>query len=413
MGKLLVPFAIRRNDTKFFSEHLSRLDQLEVAEMRNGAVGARRKGEEAMFRCPECSGHLYPRGGMNGLVAHWAHLGKYLCPLETRRRLTPDEVSGIIFRGRQEGQAHTRLRLLLHRLAGLDPMTEPESLRTNKYDKPEQGTGCYPDVLFRHGGRTIVLEAQLAPVSLSTIATRRDHYDRQGAHLLWVTQHFDPENCSRLFKWDVIADQAGVMFSIDQEIVSLAEADGSFRLRRFIYDRKTTKWSSSIVRLAEIEFPERGLTSLSDEQWARTFKRLWIIASEQEDRSELFAIHIDALLARIGREGEPGDGRYSDSAITNVISTLLSIERGEPVDYRQGLVHMMDMRVPGCFAGRCAPLFRLALRHFQPELLEHRTVRHAFRKAREKCIGLGLTEFDRTSLWGDVWSTLFPAHKLT
>ncbi len=68
-----------------------------------------------------------------------------------------------------------------------------------KYEPPaddmraEFPYGRYPDVQFQIGRTTVILEAQLATITLHGINGRRAFYDRKGSKLLWVMRNFDPD----------------------------------------------------------------------------------------------------------------------------------------------------------------------------------------------------------------------------
>lgn len=74
----------------------------------------------------------------NGSRYFWSHLprGAYECPLEVKRKLTPDQINARIFHGRQEGEAHKNLVALLARLAEADPAVGSVSLEA--YERPTE-----------------------------------------------------------------------------------------------------------------------------------------------------------------------------------------------------------------------------------------------------------------------------------
>jgi hypothetical protein len=409
-ASLLIPFADTRDGGSSIScEGLAELSEYDIAQMRNAAALARRRGEPPLFRCPECRGPLFSRGDRSGRRPHWSHFGsdRSPCPYD-RRRLSPDAVSALIFRGRQEGEAHQNLRLLLFRLASSDPQTLPGSCSTDQYDRPEEGTGCYPDVIFEQAGKKRVLEVQLARISLASIATRRNHYSKQGADLIWVTRNFDQYAFKRMFQWDIIAAQSGTVYSIDDEVLQLIAVDNRLRFRQFKFDTMSNGWFSSIVLLTDIEAQPLPQAAI-DVDWHVQFKRQWIELASNPNPDRVKAVLVPQLLEKLAMK--PGDlpPDLNIHSLEVVVSTLLSIEQGRSIGHYKGnLTHMINYRSVATCNGRCVRLFHLAISRLQPDLLKKPSIRKHLDQALQKCRTAGVAPFDRHSVLGKLWLLLWP-----
>ena len=323
-----IPYALEFPAGIEFRANLADIDDIEYSAWRTDAYLRRGQNREARFRCPGCRERIYPKGGF--LVGrHWSHFDddRRLCIYETKRPLSDDDVSRLIFDGRQEGQQHETLRLKMVSLLVNDPQTTPASCTTNTYLKPEEGSGCYPDVKAKHHGEQFVFEIQLAPVSLTTIARRWSFYNRQRHILLWVTKNFDPTCILNIFKWDVSSSQNCYVFSLDDDVIALINIDHRVRLRAWRYLGKN--WTNEIILLSKIYYDEIHNFIVVDTFWADEFKERWI------ERAHLSYYDcydmLDEIFERIsGRLIDPSK-EFNLNELTRLINVMISIEQGKPI----------------------------------------------------------------------------------
>ncbi len=370
----------------------------------------------ARFQCPVCFGRLYPRApAQPGYRYYWSHLPGAACPLEIKRRLTPDQINARIFAGRQEGEAHRALVALLLGLAESDPSVSAGSVLKGEYEPPtpemrtEFSFGRFPDVQFLLGDLKVILEAQLATITLHGINGRRAFYDRSGARLLWIMRNFDPSGPLRASIRDIIADQAGVLFSLDPEVEARCHREERLLLRAW----KCTDdgdWSNSIVHISE------AAAVAKQKAWADAFKERWVLAYrgrgfydvEGPDPWAMF----DEITERAGLAPPQFPHDDASPCLLDLVRTLISLEAG----FVTGSRHLKLVSLANSFnvhgGHRAANLIRKALERWQPALLKIASVRHAFEHAKTMMEKNKEAPWGRNSPIGRIRDVLFPEWRL-
>jgi hypothetical protein len=367
------------------------------------------------YLCPACGSPVYPRAPVrpNGRN-FWSHRPKFAesCPLAAGRPLSPNQINRLIFQGRQEGEAHRSLVALLMRLAIADPGTVKETVRTGEYERPtpdmlaEFPHGRFPDVAFTYGKTKVVLEAQLATITLHGINGRRAFYDRHGAALLWVTRNFDPVGSLRASMRDILADQRGSLFSVDQDALELSVADGIFRLRVWTYDLQAGKviWTSEIRPLVDI------IETVRPRPWSERFKDEFIEAYDGKGLHAEGAPDPDAFLERaltqIGALNVFTEHEKENMLV--ILSLLISLEAGRVVG--SGHEKLISVANHFDYGGRHGyrNLVVRALLHWQPDLLKQPSMQTSLARAERKLQETSDKPFLRNSVIGMLRATLFP-----
>jgi hypothetical protein len=416
--KLQIPSVIEEATGRNWSpDDLAVMDRLDRSSLRLLVTARRiRQGvHPRIFRCNSCRGLVYPReaGGIGR--PHWVHRtgpnADRPCEYDKRRILTPDEINGLIFRGRQESAAHRDLVDLLYRLAKADPNTAHGIPNPDSYYKPEPDKhGLYPDVRFDHSSQQVVLEAQLATISLHTINLRRTSYDAGMVALIWVTRNFDPRSVIRASVMDIAADQRGMIFDIPAELVKLSETDSLFRLRRWYF--KGGEWISEVVSIADairLVVPRPP--------WHADFKRRWIEVA----RSIRYMDIAPSVRSEFKAELETKLG-FNDSHSVDEIdhidwlwfaNIMISIEYGQVLGYHhEKIVSCVHSVLQSEDLFRAFKLFKLALEQWLPELAKDPKILKKFSQADTFCRTKNLRPWTRKDRAGRLREVLFPDWKL-
>lgn len=369
------------------------------------------------YECPACGGQIYPHAPVRpGGRYFWSHLPREAigCPLESKRKMSPDQVNAKIFHGRQEGQAHRDLVALLVRLAEADPnvasVTRGEYVPPTDEMRSQFPYGRFPDVRFVCGNSQIVLEAQLATITLHGINGRRAFYDREGSILLWVMRNFDPRGPMQASVRDIVADQVGQLYSIDNDIVALGDADGLFRLRRWVFlgDDEAEPWESSTVTIAEAASLARPV------RWCDDFKKRWIVAYPGATRDSPNGSDPYAMLNEVARQA--GLPPYRNDAeglcMLRLVRLLISLEAGKVTGSGHAKLISLANSFDSSGGHRAYLLVTAAVRHWQPELLTRGSMVKAIERARDRLRKDGTLAWRRSSPIGRIRDVLFPDWKL-
>jgi hypothetical protein len=393
------------------------MDRLDRSALRL-LVTARRMRQGAhprIFRCNSCRGLVYPReaGGIGR--PHWIHRTKpnanRPCEYDRRRKLTPDEISRLIFRGRQESAAHRDLVNLLYKLAKADPDTAPDIPDADSYYKPEPDRhGLYPDIRFEHSGQQVVLEAQLATISLHTINLRRTSYDAGKVALIWVTRNFDPRSVIRASVMDIAADQRGMIFDIPSELVERCEADGLFRLR--LWHIKGGEWVSEVVLIADAV-----RLVMPRPPWHTDFKRRWIEVARGVRYMDIApGVRSDfkaELETQIGVSESLDAEEIDHTDWLWFANVLISMECGQVLGYHhEKIISCVHSVLQSEDLLRAFKLFKLALEQWLPELVKDPKILKKLSQADIDCRARNLRPWKRDDRAGRLRDILFPDWQL-
>lgn len=153
------------------------------------------------FVCPVCSKALMIRCGkrhkgdprLNEDFHFWHGRSHNACPLSQESRHSKEYILAAKYHGQREGQAHIRLKHLIHDSLRCDSrFTDAAIERTWKLEgDPRQWRR--PDVSAKFLGMPVVFEIQLSTTFVSVMAERRHFYRERGALLVWIVADFNPE----------------------------------------------------------------------------------------------------------------------------------------------------------------------------------------------------------------------------
>jgi hypothetical protein len=418
MKPLRIPYAIdletnRRISADEIAEMMT--DPRSTIRLRATASKDTLARKALRLSCPACSQQLYPHAPRLSEARYfWSHLPRQarFCPLESKGKLSPDQVNSRIFDGREESNAHKDLVALLMRYAASDPQIEAETVVSGAYEPPrpeirvEFPYGRFPDVKFAFGMTSVVLEAQLATITLHGINGRRAFYDRSDIRLLWVMRNFDPTGTLRASVRDIIADQAGMLYSIDHEVEAAIAADRRFRLRVWAYQAVDDSWSD------RIELIENCIALARPQRWADTFKARWIEAYGGRNYRDVQDPRVEAMLAEVVEHAQIDTSEIIPNSMLPLIRLLISLESGTVA----GSGHRSLISIANSFdfndGHRALALVRKAIERWQPAVLNRNSVGEALARAQATLDRTGDKEWGRRSVLGRIREALFPDWRL-
>lgn len=174
-------------------------DYAALIRLRNEIEDAIAAGTPKLV-CPICGAPVYLRCGfrhksdarLSEDFHFWHGPGESKCPLSQTSRLSRKEILAAKYHGQREGQAHIRLKHLVHDSLCSDPrFTDVAIERTWRLEgDPRQWRR--PDVSSCFQGVPVVFEIQLSTTFVSVMAERRHFYRERGALLVWIVADFDP-----------------------------------------------------------------------------------------------------------------------------------------------------------------------------------------------------------------------------
>jgi hypothetical protein len=414
--ELLIPYALDlERDVRISADDIAVImsDPRSTIRLQATASSDTKSRKALRFGCPACGQKLYPHAPTTKNGRHyWTHLpgGADECPLERKRKLTPDQINARIFRGRQEGDAHKDLVRLLAELAERDASVEGVEL--GAYEAPDDAMrsefpfGRFPDLKFTCNGNRVVLEAQLATITLHGINGRRAFYDRSGACLLWVMRNFDPRVPMRASVRDIVADQSGCLFSLDRDLIIMSRDDGVFRLRTwsFVGEERDEPWEAGVVTIAEAAAMARPV------RWSDEFKRRWIEAYKGASYVDLGRPDPFAMLAELAKKAglPPFELDTQGECMLALVRLMISLEAG----FVAGSGHPKLISLANSFdvngGHRAVSLVRKAVERWQPELLAQPSMIRALARAEAKLKSTGDLKWGRRSPIGLMRDALFP-----
>jgi hypothetical protein len=219
-------------------------------------------------------------------------------------------------------------------------------------------------------------------------------------------RNFDPRGPMKASVRDIIADQSGLLFSLDSDLIALSAGDGLFRLRAWAFrgDGLEEPWEASVVTIAEAEARARPI------RWSDDFKRRWI----EEYRGVSYWTHGRCdpyvLLNEIAAQARlpPFELSQANNCILSLVRLMISLEIG----FVAGAGHPQLISIANAFGEnegyRALSLIRKAIERWQPQLLDRASMQDAFARAQKGLEATGAAEWGRRSAIGRLRASLFP-----
>ncbi|WP_233252238.1 DUF6035 family protein [Limnohabitans sp. 2KL-17] len=151
------------------------------------------------------------------------------CPIQTRNRLSQQQIDAIRYNGVKESQLHKQMKEWIRKCLVADSNFSEVVVEghwkgklTSEYRRP--------DIRATYRGLPVAFEVQLSSTYLNVIAERRMFYQQEGALLFWIFANFD-EGMRKLTQDDVFYNNNQNAFLVNAETVHASDERGQFVLK--------------------------------------------------------------------------------------------------------------------------------------------------------------------------------------
>ena len=192
------------------------------------------KADKPLFACALCSTPVYVVASTEKHFFFRHSVEDGSCPAQTRNKLSEAEILARKYHGLRESDAHKRIKHLIDRSLTADASFAPESIVQEKRWRAtgDPKTWRQPDVQAARYGQRFAFEVQLSTTFLGVAVERRIFYREEGAVLLWILGHFEPDY-RRLTVDDLLFSNNANILVVDDETTRLSEETHCFHLRCF------------------------------------------------------------------------------------------------------------------------------------------------------------------------------------
>lgn len=151
-------------------------------------------GKATKYVCPVCYGPLTIRSHAAGNRFYFRHKAEaFHCPLSQQSEMNRESILAAKYLGQREGEAHRRLKALVHDSLLCDSRFDGVELERTWRGESDARRWRRPDVSARFNGDPIAFEIQLSTTFVSVMAERRQFYLDHGALLVWIVANFSLE----------------------------------------------------------------------------------------------------------------------------------------------------------------------------------------------------------------------------
>jgi len=269
------------------------------------------------------------------------------CPSITRGELSENEINALKYNGIKESEAHKNLkRIVAESLRSDKRFTE---IRVEEVVRgADRSQWRKPDVQALYEGKPIVFEIQLSTTFLRVIAERRIFYRNIGTALIWVFNHFDPEQ-ARLPQEDIIYSNNRNIFLVNERTLQISKEAGKFHMNCQWAEPTSDadKWMFSLVSFDHLTLDfdrqrvfffdyELALSSKNqvdqDAMLRQRFEKFWLSRTSLDpfNKDEWSQLTADFLERGLKLPVEPNQG----GGPWVLLNTLYSAREGQVIGWR-------------------------------------------------------------------------------
>ena len=326
-----------------------------VMQDRAAIVSRLRKDlENPWLVCPYCMAAVYLVSNVERRFFFRHRHEDQDCPKKSGPGLSQEVLDALRYNGAKESLAHQRVKEIVRQSLLADSrFSVPEVEKV--WRGMDRTAWRKPDVQTSWNDRRFAFEIQLSTTYLSVVVERRDFYQAEGGHLIWIFQEFDP-NRTRRAEEDVFFNNNTNAFVANTTTLKRSREIGKFCLEcwytvPFLLDgRIEDEWRCSEVSIDDLTFDlERQRVFFFDYDAARArldedlaqqglaelrqaFERFWETYGKTSS-TEASRAEWSKLRHRFEPHGLALPDHYTEGPFHGIVSMMLSAKYGRPIGY--------------------------------------------------------------------------------
>lgn len=209
-------------------------DYAAVQRLRSAIEDARVARSTPLFVCPSCGSPLGLRhdpnrrmGSKDPQAFHFAHGANRACDLAQEKGWSQAKINAARYHGQRESEPHKRMKEMVAESLKHDPSFRDVAIEQRWRHGTDPQQWRRPDVSAQHVSGPMAFEVQLSTTFLSVMAERRHFYASEGAMLMWIVSHFDPEFTRAGFE-DIFYPNNRNIFIVSPETVAASAEQKAF-----------------------------------------------------------------------------------------------------------------------------------------------------------------------------------------
>lgn len=304
--------------------------------------------------CPYCMAAVYLVSNVDRKFFFRHRHEDENCPKKSGPGLSQDIINALRYNGAKESLAHQKVKEFVRQSLLAD-----SRFSTPQVEKVWRGMDRKkwrkPDVQTSWNDRRFAFEIQLSTTYLNVVVERRDFYQAEGGHLVWIFQDFDPQRTRRAEE-DVFFNNNTNVFVANASTLQRSREIGKFTLECWYTipllseGRIQDEWRRVDVSIDELNFDlsrqrvfffdydaerarlndalaEQGLAALR-----QMFKRFWELHGGASS-TEAIRAKWRALCDEFKPHGLALPDHYTELPFNGIVSLMLSAKHGRPIGY--------------------------------------------------------------------------------
>ncbi|WP_420475251.1 DUF6035 family protein [Noviherbaspirillum sp. ST9] len=310
--------------------------------------------ENPWLVCPYCMAAVYLVSSVDRKFFFRHRHEDENCPKKSGPGLSQEVINALKYNGAKESLAHQRTKELVRQSLLAD-----SRFSTPQVEKVWRGMDRKkwrkPDVQTAWNDRRFAFEIQLSTTYLSIVVERRDFYQAEGGHLVWIFQDFDPQRTPRAEE-DVFFNNNTNVFVANASTLQRSRETGKFTLECWytipvlVAGPILDEWHRADVSIDELtldlerqrvfffdydaerarlndELAEQGLEALR-----QTFECFWERYGGMSS-TESIRTKWGELRDKFKPYGLALPEHYTEPPFNGIVSLMLSAKHGRPIGY--------------------------------------------------------------------------------